>query len=570
MRKMFVFFLAFLFVFSYSAVASEYDENALAADQLKVAERKASMFAAKVKLAKDFFDKNNLSMTQKRLNEASGSYEQIAEPYRLHPQVVADKSSFDTLTEALAKANAIEDADKNKDQYIKKVDDAEKYLKRRDVKTAKARLSSALDVYGELPESYKVKEEVVAAKSKYETLINEVGAPEEKKTTESGSTTADSSTETYGLDRAELTKAKNSASRFKKNLNSMVFYHEKKNYKTAYPLVAKGNKEYNKIPEAYRVEPGLVADKKLFDEISELATNFYIADGKAREKSQMEFELRSGFDSSIRKLGSFLPYLKDGKEQTFDGYLYELERFLLNYEAGSEHAVKLLEKYEEHLGDEGIIKAEGYSNAEIIDLIKNRDVYRNAAVKKAIEKDLASVIKSQEKILKDLDERRIAFNVDLVKLEEKDYKMSLNGVKDIIEVSETLGIPLPEETFKELNAYKGKIIAHLEEAADKGEFDESEYSETSKDMKLSAEKIGKERGYALIYAGVNEDEKWTIVKNALGIPTHKFIRGKALYHKEGEDFYRAMDATFNAQFNGTGYEPVSWVRLESRITIYER
>lgn len=570
MRKMFMFIMAFLFAFSLGGIASEYREDALAEDQRKIAERKADMFASKVKLAQDFFEKNNLSMTQKRLSEASGSYDQIAEPYRLHPQVVADKSTFDSLSDKLAKANAIKNADKNKDQYIKKVDDAEKYLKRRDVKTAKARLSSALDVYGELPDSYKEKEDVIAAKSKYETLVNEVGAPEQKKTTDPGSTTADSSAETFGLERGELTKAKNSASRFKKNLNSMVFYHEKGDYKTAYPLVAKGNKEYNKIPESYRVEPGLVVDKKLFDEISELATNFYVADGKAREQRQMEFEIRSGFDSSMRKLGSFLPYLKEGKEKTFDGYLYELERFLLNYQAGSEHAEKLLERYETHLGDDGVIKSEGYTNAEIIDLIKNRDAYRNAVVKKAIEKDLTSVIKSQDKILKDLDERRLAYNVDLVKLEEKDYKMSLNGVVKIIEVSESLGLPLPEERFKEINAYKGKIIEHLEKAADKGEFDKSEYSETSKDMKLSAEKIGKERGYKLIYAGVNEDEKWIIVKNALGVPTHKMINGKALYHKEGEDFYRAMDATFNAQFNGVGYEPVSWVRLESKITIYEQ
>lgn len=102
-----------LFFFVTGASALEFDVSGISSADLSKAKRLAGQFADKVDQAEAFYEKSNLGMAEKRLKNAERIYGKIIESYRLHPEVLLNKTRFDELNEKVGKAQVVANLDKS-------------------------------------------------------------------------------------------------------------------------------------------------------------------------------------------------------------------------------------------------------------------------------------------------------------------------------------------------------------------------------------------------------------------------------------------------------------------------
>lgn len=560
--------LTMLFIFLISAQAfAGFDVSKMASSELQKAQRHAKQFSAKVEQAEDFIGKHNFGMAQKRLDFAQKEYDKIIDVYKMHPEVVKDKALFDRLSARLKKATAVEDAEDNIKKMSRKLQDAEKNYKWKKTDIAEKFLGKALALYEELPENFKTRADVVQLKKEYDALEKQIGAPAKQKATAQKS--SQDSQETYGLDKKELGHAKRYADRLEKTLNEGKRFYDEEKHNIAVTRLERCEYLYSKIPEAYRANQQVTDNYKLCTKLYKESSEKVAQNTERIEKKTEMLLLGSSFDSRVRKISGLLTRLNDGKNNTTSYTLSDLESLIKWYPELAEFENECNDKYKEIFEVSSDREYEGFTSADIADLLKNKEKYRNSLIEVTAKKALKHLAKRQEMAVTELKTKRQASGTDLDLLSANDYKMHFYEVKRAVKLYEWAKMSMPQAEFKEIDSYQNKIKTALNDVKNDEKFNKKEFSYTTKAMKKAGEAYAKSLGMELIYVGM-PDDSWNINKNDLGIPLSKYAYGKGLYHKKGEDFYRAYNVTIAKSYNGGGYDPVSSVKISGVATIYKK
>jgi len=457
---------------------------------------------------------------------------------------------------------------------------AGQYMKRGDFSGCRAKINRAMTSYNKLDAGDRAN--ILVSKNKKlmdkmnKTLIDK-GFPvknESKKavktinrSTKSGSRSSGGS---VGKSSAAPKKVRVSIDRYARCIKNIERYYNEKWLSSALTELAKAEKVYAKIPEQYHNSGSLPENKKKFDDYYTKIKEIEAAQNKLRAERTKERETGYAFNAEISDIESFLMRLKEGKDNSFDGFLDNISGLVKVFDSQSVKADAFLKKYKSRLEAGKVGRRTSLTGPEIIDIITNRVKYRDAMINKAIDGELNYVISVQKNAVKDLTTKRMCSSYMLKKLKVADYKMAYDNVKKVIEYCKKTNVPLPKKRFDLIDSYKPKLLGLINSAAKKASFNKSVYSSTNASMKKSAVKAGAITGLDLIYVGLESGASWKIHKNAYGIPLYKTAVGAALYHKKGDNYYRAKVAVMRREYNGNGYDPVSSVSLKPKFKIYKK
>lgn len=475
---------------------------------------KARQFTHQVKIAGNYMKRGDFSGCREKLNRAQGIYDKLDDEDKANKLVVKSKKLFDEMSSTLDKkgfpAKAISKLSKSK-------------LK-------KPRLGSARKKFTK-GKSFKAKG--------------------------------------VSAGNAVPRKVRLSIDRFDKCLKNIERYYKEKWLSTAVKEVAKAEKVYAKIPSQYHGIGTLPANKKKFDDYSAKIGGMSKANNEARAAHQKSLDSRIAFNSDVSDLERFFMLLKEGKDKSFKGFVGNLT-FMKGYASTAKKVDNFYATHKERLESGKAGTRTSFSAAEIIDFVKNKDKYKNAIIKIAIDATMESVIQSQKNFVSDLTNKGMCSNYVTKRLVNPDYKTSFEHVREIIKFCNDYNTPLPKKEMDIVDSYKPKILALIKSTAAKNSFNKSKYPTTDSYMKKAAIKTGNYTNLDLVYVGMQKGASWKIHKNALGIPLYKTAPGMALYHKKGDNFYRGRPATIKRVYNGSGYEPISSVGLKPKFYVYKK
>ncbi len=561
-------FMAVLLIAT-GAIASNFDAIGLSSKEVAKAERLAEKFAVQVDQAEDFFEKNNLSMAGKRFKKAGQYYGKIDDLYKLHPLLLINKQRFDVISKKIAAADAAKNLDKNILSYGKKVNEAKKYLDRRDKKNCSRFLDKSLALYELIPEEHRSRQDVMDSRKLYDEISQKSGLSGKKTTAAPASTAIVNDGQNYGLESKTLKKAKSYAARYDKKLKEAKRFFDEGAPYICQKRLADADKLYVKIGTAYQASPGVVENKKLYGVMNTVITEKISAHKAGIENSIKLSHAGSGFGSDVRDLSRMLSVLIKGKEKKTSQTFLELENFKKGYDSLESFSADCQGKYKTLLEQKPDKKYERISVKEIFHLVENRVKYRDAIIKATSEEALNEIINNLSGINQKILKENTIHTVTLAKLKSADYLAEFNSIGKIKTLYAWIGAQVPADHLKAIQGLKQEQEASIQKVRKKLKFKKSDYSFKTPDMKIAAQKNAKSWGMELVYVGMEAD-RWHVVKNDLGIPLYKTAAGKGLYKVEGENFYRGYDVSVKKQFNGTGYDPISNVRVKSKITIYKK
>lgn len=457
---------------------------------------------------------------------------------------------------------------------------AGQYLKRGDFSGCRTRLDKAMVSYSKLDAEDKANVLVRKNKKLMDNMnktLKTKGFPAKdlsKKAAKSirrnSSPKTISSTKSGGTSSVAPKKVRISIDRYARCIKNIERYYKEKWLSSALTELSKAEKVYAKIPEQYHNVGSLPENKRKFDDYNKKIKEIEAAENKVRADRTRERETGYAFNAEIQDIEGFLARLKEGKDKSFSGFLDNLSGLVEIFDSKSIKADAFLKKYRTRLEEGKVGNRRSLTGSEIIDIITNRVKYRNVMINMAIDRELNYVIGVQKDAVNDLTTKRMCSSYMLKKLKVADYKMAYDNVKKVIDYCKKTNVPLPKKRFDLINSYKPKLLGLINSAAKKVSFNKSVYSYTNASMKKSAAKAGSVTGLDLIYVGLESGVTWKIHKNAYGIPLYKTAVGAALYHKKGDNYYRAKVAVIRREYNGNGYDPVSSVSLKPKFKIYKK
>lgn len=562
--------LLILMILVFSGVQTlAFDASGISKTDLSKAKRNAGQYTKKIDQADAFLQKNNLSMAGKRLKSAEKLYDKIVDAYKAHPDLVADKNRFDVLNTKVMEALAVENLDKNIASYIKKVDEAQKYLDRKDTKNCNLFLEKADKLYLQIPDEHKTDDKVAKAFADYNAIKEKSGHSGNSNKADVASVASVDDAETYGLDKKQLRKAKQYEGRFSKKMaEAQRFFDEKKMYICEKRLID-ANKLYLKIPAAYQNAPLVVETKKKYDEMEAVVSKSISAHKAGIEAKNQLLMASSGFGSEVRDLSGLLGYLDKGKNKKTNLSLNDLERFQKNFGYLDTFYDSMNGKYNNVLKERPEAEYEGYTVKEIYSLLENRIAYRDTLVKITVSNNLDAIIKGLQKNNDRILNQSVLTDGQMDDLFKDDYLSIFPSVNASKALCKWVGAPEPTEQINAIAAFQQKQKDSIKNVRKKLKFKKSDYSYNTSAMKKVAKANAERRNMKLIHIGIPSDS-FHIVKNALGIPLYKTANGRGLYHVDGEDFYRGYDITVKKVYNGNGYDPVSSVKTAYTMTIYKK
>jgi len=566
--RFFCLFVMMVLLVAPGASAGTFDATAIGSKELSKAKRLSTQFAKQVDQADTFVQKNNLSMAGKRLTNADRTYNKIIAPYRLHPEVLVNKTRFDELQAKVTEAKAVADLEKSVQTFDKKVAEAQKYLDRKDTKNCERFLEKALASYEAIPAAHRDRADVQAIHARYDAIVATTGASVKSTATASAAKASVDSGETYGLDSKTLKKAKRYASRFEKKMAEADRFFQEKDYAICERRLIDANKLYVKIGPEYQQDPGVQATKKAYDEMNAVVTQAVTARKEGIEKKTQMLRLRSSFESEVRNQSRILSYLQNGRDKKATS-LEDVQRFLENFEALDTFNAACQEKYKLLLEQVPDREVEGETVKTIFDLAENRIAYRNALIEVSINKALDSLIEDFAEVNTKILEKNQARGAILDSLSNENFGEHLFAIQKTRAICKATGTPLPTEKILAVKAFGPTLKDSIQSVRNNLKFKKSDYPYQTSAMKRVAAKTADAKNMKLMYVGM-EGEHWQVIKNDLGIPLRKIASGRGLYHVKGENFYRSCSVKIIREFNGSGYEPISMARPDYLVTIYKK
>lgn len=198
------------------------------------------------------------------------------------------------------------------------------------------------------------------------------------------------------------------------------------------------------------------------------------------------------------------------------------------------------------------------------------DAYKNSA---AYKKSYASIIlsyqlqKSQEALDKSLADlsRGLGWNKNLDYLYQSEDESF--GVLSVMKpYYQNAGLPLPEKELEKIAAYFPKMKDTIKDNLSEQEF-EKMYGATDGDLEDALEEEIERQGMEL--EDYRLESGWTVVKNALGVPLYRKMRGFAFFNKDGEPFNRGCVAEFVQSYGVSEFSDVTKVTVRDGYGLYE-
>lgn len=544
------------------------DLSGLKKSDIAKAEKYAKQYTVKIDQANDFLAKNNLKMAEKRLKDAKKIHAKIISPYQKTAQVTLDKERFTELEKQLVTQQQVQVVAKTIATYEKKVNEAQKYLSRRDTKNCKRFLEKAAAIYADIPESHKSAPEVTTAHATYEELIKETGAKVTVAKKAGSDASAQGSNETYGLSSKDLKKAKRYAERFAGKVSEARRFFGEKDYRVCQRPLDQAKKLYAKINPAYINHPSVVENKKEFDEMFSVA-NKQVADRKAAIERDNKLTMdRLNFSTDLRSLEYYINQLHKAKVGKSSLRIDQLTSFKEGFSVLDGFHQDCLGKFKDFIQNKPETKFDDLVVKEIVDLVENRVKYRNELVKATVALELNAILENLTHANTKLRENGVIHESDMASMFKSDYLGQWEVIDQCKAMYKWINIPFPDDMIAQIAAFQKKQQDALEAAKDEREFDESVFPYQTSAMERAAEKNAKQRKMELIYVGLRDDS-WNVQKNGLGVPLYKIANGRGVYHVDGEDFYRGYNVRVKRVFNGSGYEPPT-VAADYYIKIYKK
>lgn len=321
----------------------------------------------------------------------------------------------------------------------------------------------------------------------------------------------------------------------------------------------------NKVDDAFKSLDPFVAKKAELDAVIAKAQQAQAdRDASKEAATQMSF-LRSDFSDFIEGNDYVIGMLYDGKsgdvskdnkndvEHLIDGY----DAFVASIPAFKEKFAPLIQDNPDYLD-----KRTGLTLSAIIELMDNALPYRDNAVRLTSERMMDEYVKDIDESSQALLDHNV---VGESRLDNAYTGKEESAVTDVKNFYRAIGSEFPKATSDAIAKAFQKLRETIESVADKNKFDDDKYSEDTRTMKRVAQKYAEEHGMALEDFGA-DNESWTIVKNALGIPLRKEVVGAIVLKKKGEPVLRQYKVVFTRVYNGNEYEDVGEISVDSLVT----
>lgn len=560
MKRIFCLSALLFFLLSTSLIA--FDELNIDPTDLKKSKNYANQFFSKIGPAQEFMARGDYGMARKRLNFAIRAYNKIIEEYKLNQEVVKYKEIYDDLDFKLSKIEAVEEAEKKIKSFERKLDEAQKYFKWKKEDTGVKFLKKAFKIYLSIPDFFKIREDVIILKRKYDELAQKAGLLAKD------INYAKKDSDEIFLKNPNKFDSDFYALKFEKIIKEGKAFYDLENYYTAVKKLSKCKKLYSNIKDVYKTDAEVDKAYKLCVKMCDKAESFIKEDGEKIAVLNKSLNTKRKFAREILYISGVLEKLRLGKNNTADTSVLLMDGFKNGYDLLLHYEKKFNLEYKQIFEANPNRQFGNFKTSEIYDLIKNRDFYRKNLILTTAKKDLDKLISSCEITLTNIKNKRFIKDSDFVFLKSKDYKRNFKVVNKVIELCNWAGIEHPDKEFAVIDSYKDKLNKAIDEVKDNETFNRADYPYFTNAMEKSADVFAKETGLCLLYVGMKENNTWTIKKNDFGIPLWKEAKGRGLYHKNEDNFYRSYEITFIKEFNGNGYEPVSAATVNRAFIIY--
>lgn len=441
---------------------------------------------------------------------------------------------------------------KNLESMEKQVDYIQKCLDDGTPAKAKSAVKRADNFYQKLSADFQQSQEAVALKKRLDELSAE---------TEKGEALEDNRKilESMGKKVDEVQKYL--------DMDSLV---------SARKSVENAERFYGKLTPDFQQSPEAVAMKKRLDDQDKVVAQKE-ADLKAGIENANALNMqKSTFTSIIRPYLRLYYMLDAGKTKNVSSYsisdIEKLDNQLPEFKA---FEPKFRETLPVVIEQSPTYTYEGASVEGVLDAFKNADTYRVNFIKAVQEQSLDKVISDMAEYAVIYQKGKAVSDHMMDELYGERAKNNFKSFEIIEQSSKATGFPLPQDKVKKLADLKPQMRGILEAEAEKHAWKaekKSKYTYRSGRLEDVLERTIKaeKKGMELVEYGTLPEIDWRIKKNGLGIPLYKTCDSFALLKKKGEPFCRCYYFSFTSNYNGSEYEPVSSVSIESVSVPYDK
>lgn len=488
----------------------------------------------------------NIRTAASSIKSAVKSYKKLSEEFQKNEEVIELKAKLDRLLPIIERkeleGKKVAANKKATDSLTKLIERLEKEVKSENFSRASRSSKSVKRAYDKLSDDLKSTESISKLKTKMDLLITETEAKVAISNQHEEDTRNIKNLEKYINSAAKAIDSGKWVDAGRPGRNALKIYED---------ISVNGKKKTE-----------VVALKEKLDKIVEQYDAAYEADEAATK--QRSGIMKESFEISnlYQKHWKYFDLQQKGKSQKEikNEGMKDLVRLKENEKLGAALWTEIEKKFPLTVASQEIKQESDFSIMK--ELLANRVKYRDNYIKLVCGNILDKKIEHTKEIMSKLNKEGKIFAVNLKELYGDLKSQPFEEVQAVTPYYNWIGTVGPQDKLKQLNDFKAACRKKLESLADDNSFDDDSYDYTNNHIEKTAKEFAKRNDFKFIEVAQKGSNDWTIVKNSLGIPTHRYASGFVVLQKDGEPFKRGYKAGMHQQYQGGGrYDKVGSIKL---------
>lgn len=525
--------------------------------QAKKDEKNLETIQKKIKDAEEKLAEENYSRAKSALKAAVKAHDKMSDGFQSGSEVVKLKKKLDKMVADVEQQEVNGKRAKSDEKALaslkKEQNKIEEYITKKQYHKLKSPQKNVDRYFGKLSDEYKASKEGVTLKKQLDKMLADV----DKKV----------------ADGQQADKDGKATKNLERKIDQAQENLDKKMPSFAFDATEKAKQYYEHISDAGKKLDNVKKLKSKLDKLSATLAKIQ-ADEDAQQKLRTALnEEQSNFYSYINTHHNALTWLAQGKykDRITNTDINDVEKFKEKYAVLSTTEKELRALAKNMIQEKDDTQKRGFSVADVLELLKNKETYRNTFVDVSANQWLDKMIEKRKELVETLNKQGTLWRDWVVDIYGENKNTKFKGVISVESLYKWIGKKAPKAKIDAIAAYKPKLRKLVESAAKSNKWKQSKYPQVSKGMKKLGKRIAKNDKIEFVGAGRAKNVDWKVVKHELtGIPLYKHSKGILVFRHKGEPFARGYEVSFKKHYDGTKYDDVTEAKFDYDVIPFKK